>query len=175
METIIPSNAEVQEIAALVARQLLLQERLEKANKVVKDLTEDLRQVQEVDLPNAMAQAGVQAITLPTGEKISVKNDVAASMPKDERYPEALDWLMTNGYADVIKNEFKVNFGKGEEKSAQTFSEQLRVMGLLSKSSQHVSVHPATLKSLIKERMEAGKDVPMEMFGVFPVTKAIIK
>ena len=38
-----------------------------------------------------------------------------------------------------------------------------------------MTVHAQTLKALVRERIEAGKDMPTELFGVFPDTKTTIK
>ena len=37
------------------------------------------------------------------------------------------------------------------------------------------AVHPATLKSFVKERMAAGASPPADMFGIFPYDKAKVK
>lgn len=170
----IPSNNEVTEIAALVQLQLARTKAVEEIEEQLKAATEALRQVQEVDLPSAMYQAGVSEIRLPTGERISLKEDVYCSIPKDHRYHEALDWLREHGYGDVIKNEVKVAFGKGEEQEAQTLIQELNTHGWRNYTN-NVSVHPSTLKALIKECLAQGKDIPMDTFGAGPITKAVIK
>lgn len=170
----IPSNAEVVEIAALAERQLEQQAEVEHLEAFLKTATAALRQTQEVDLPNAMHQAGVSEIKLPSGEEITIKEDVYASLPKDARGDDALQWLRDNGFGDVIKNEVRVAFGKGEEEQAAALVKECGVNGWNNVSSA-TTVHSGTLKALVREQLSKGADFPMELFGVIPVSKAVIK
>lgn len=170
-----PSNSEISEIASLASSQLAWQKKVAELEEQLKYATENLRQVQEVDLPAAMAQAGVTSITLPSGEKVTIKEDIFASIPKDERYHEALDWLREHQLGDVIKNEIKVAFGRGEESAAEELLQILGVHHWDKQSQNNISVHPQTLKALIKEQLAKGVDIPMDLFGVVPFTKAVIK
>ena len=170
-----PTNSEISEIAALAANQLFWQAKVTEAELLLKDAADRLRQVQEIDLPNAMAQAGVSSITLPSGEKVSIKEDIFASIPKNELYHEALDWLREHGFGDVIKNAVTVSFGKGEDEQADELLRILAEHHWRQMADQKMSVHPQTLKALIKEQLAKGTNVPFELFGVVPFTKAIIK
>jgi len=169
----LPSNNEVSEIAALAKLQIQRQIELEKAEIAVKEASENLRQVQEIDLPNAMLQAGVSEIRLPDGQRITLKEDVYASIPKD-RMQEALAWLKENNLGDVIKNEIKVNFGKGQEEEASELLAELQAHGWTNYESK-TAVHPSTLKALIREQLAKGANIPLDVFGAGPITKAIIK
>lgn len=169
----VPSNSEVAEISALAKLQILRQIEVEKAEVALKEANELLRQVQEIDLPNAMLQAGVSEIRLPDGQRITLKEDVYASIPKD-RMNEALAWLKENNLADVIKNEIKVNFGKGEEEAANTLIKELNANGWTNYDSK-TTIHPSTLKALIREQLAKGANIPLDVFGAGPITKAIIK
>lgn len=169
-----PSNNEVKEIAALAERQLEQQAEVEHLEEFLKKAQAALRQTREVDLPNAMQQAGVSEIKLPTGEKITIKEDVYASIPKDERGELAYAWLRDNGFGDVIKNEVKVAFGRGEEEQAAALLAECKVNGW-NNASFAATVHSSTLKALIREQLAKGADFPLELFGAQPVTKAVIK
>lgn len=170
----IPSNQEISEIAALAALQLCRVELVKDLEDKLKIAQADLRQTQEVDLPNAMHQAGVSEIKLPSGEKISVKEDIYASLPRDERFYEAMDWLRDNGFGDVIKNEVKVLFGKGEDDLSKEAVQILKSNGF-DNVAVALTVHAQTLKALVREQLAKGGDFPMELFSVIPVSKAIIK
>jgi len=170
----LPSNAAITEISAFAALQLSHQSRVATLEQALKDASTALRQVQEVDLPAAMAAAGVQSITLPTGEKVTIKEDVYASIPKDERYEQAMAWLRNHGFGDVIKSEVKVAFGRGEEAQQVALLAELKVNGW-NNHSESVGVHASTLKALIREQLAKGAEFPMDLFGAIPVTKAVIK
>ena len=169
----IPSNNEVSEIAALATLQIKRQIEVEKAEVALKEAQESLRQVQEIDLPNAMHQAGVSEIRLPDGQRITLKEDVYASIPKD-KVQEAMRWLAEHNLDDVIKNEIKVNFGKGQDQDAQNLINELIAHGWTNYDAK-TTVHPSTLKALIKEQLAKGTNIPLELFGAGPITKAIIK
>lgn len=169
----VPSNHELSEISALATLQIQRQITLEKAELAVKEAAEALRQVQEIDLPNAMLQAGVSEIRLPDGQRITLKEDVYASIPKDRMF-EAIAWLKENNLADVIKNEIKVNFGKGEEAAAAALVNELNAHGWTNYDNK-TTIHPSTLKALIREQLAKGANIPLDVFGAGPITKAIIK
>jgi hypothetical protein len=170
----VPSNSELLEISTLADRQLKWQALVETIEKQLKEAEAELRQVREVDLPNAMLQAGVSEIKLPTGQKISIKEDIYASIPKDDRYHEAIDWLKEHGFGDVIKNKVEVLFGKGEEDQARALMMELNSNGWKTYTNSE-TVHSSTLKALIREQLAKGADFPLELFGAMPVTKAVIK
>lgn len=169
-----PSTNEVKEIAALAERQLEQERDVRVAAHHLEIAQIALRRTQEVDLPNAMQQAGVSEIKLPTGEKITIKDDVYASIPKDERGELAYAWLRDNGFGDVIKNEVKVAFGRGEEEQVAALLAECKVNGW-NNASLAATVHSSTLKALIREQLAKGNDFPMELFGAIPVSKAVIK
>lgn len=170
----LPSNLAVKEISELALIQVSRALRVEALEAELKAANEALRRVQEVDLPNAMAAAGVMSIKLPDGKSVTVKEDVYASIPKDERYPLALAWLREHGLGDVIKNEVKVAFGKGEEAQAAALLSILTEHGWTNNSVSE-GVHSSTLKALIREQLAKGAEFPMDLFGAYPTTKAIIK
>lgn len=167
-----PSNNEVKEIAALAARQILFAKMCADAEEHLKVCNANLRQVQEVDLPNAMQQAGVSEIKLPTGEKITIKDGITASVPKD-RKAEVCAWLRLHGFGDIVSEDVSVSFGRGEEQQARETADRLRELGL--QPALVTDVNTARLKALIAEQLAKGKDVPLEMFGAVQWTKAVIK
>lgn len=167
-----PSNNEVKEIAALAERQLREQEIVETLELHLKQAQAALRQTQEIDLPNAMQQAGVSEIKLPTGEKITIKDGITASVPKD-RKQEVCQWLRLHGFGDIVSEDVSVSFGRGEEKQARETADRLRELGL--QPALVTDVNTARLKALISEQLAKGKEVPLEMFGAVQWTKAVIK
>lgn len=170
---IIPTNAEVGEIAALAKLQLSLVAQQQELELELKGLSEKLRRVQEIDLPAAMQQAGVSEIKLPDGYKITVKEDVYASIPAENK-DGAFEWLREHGFGDLIKNEVAVSFGKGEEDQAASLLRELDANGWRN-YQQKTAVHPQTLKALVREQLAKGAEFPMDLFGAGPITKAIIK
>ncbi len=168
-----PSSAEVAEISALCHAQLEAETKVQEAEVALKVAKEALRKIQENDLPLAMKSAGVSEIKLPTGEKVTLKNDVTTAIPA-ERKGEAFAWLNAHNLGDVIKREVAVQFGRGEEAQSAALLEYLGAQGWRTFKVLE-SVHPATLKSLVKEQLAQAVDIPLDLFGVFEYDKAIIK
>lgn len=166
------SNDALQQISELARRQLEWESEIERLETVLKEANEKLRKIQEEDLPAAMAEAGMKAFTLANGSKITVKDEVAVSIPKDRKY-EAYAWLRENGYGDVIKHNVVVEFGKEDDDAALRLMEYCERQGKRAEDQQ--SVHAQTLKALVKEQLAKGIEIPFDLFGAFPYSKAIIK
>ena len=73
----------------------------------------------------------------------------------------------------MIKNIVSLNFGKSEDEAAASLVDELIERKL--NVSQKMKVEPMTLKSYVKTEIEAGRTVPMDMFGVYIANKTTIK
>ncbi len=136
---------------------------------------EKLRRVQEQDLPEAMDAVGMTKFSMEDGTEIKVKPFYAASIP-EERKEEAFDWMKENNFDGMIKADVKVTFGKGEFEIAQAFVEFIRGFNQKAIDPEYKeSVHWQTLRAFVKEQIEGGKPLPLDMFGVFVGRKAELK
>lgn len=136
---------------------------------------EQLRRVQEQDLPEAMDAVGMTKFSMEDGTEIKVKPFYAASIPED-RKEEAFDWLKENEFDGMIKAEVKVSFGKGEFEVAKAFMEFIRGFNEKAIDPEYKeNVHWQTLRAFVKEQIEGGKPLPLDMFGVFVGRKADLK
>ena len=156
----------------------LAQDQRDWENKIIQ-LTSDLdaakealRQIQEFLLPEAMAAIGMTEFKMLDGSKITIREDVYASIRKDYIH-NAVAWLDSVGLGDVVKNEVSVNFGRGESDAAYDLIDYCKEHGY--NAGQKESVHPQTLKALVKEQLARGVEFPEEYFSIAPVKKAIIK
>ena len=139
---------------------------------LLKNEEEHLRRLEEVELPSFMEEVGLLSFTLPTGEKITIKNIVKASIPKAKK-EEACQWLTDNGFGDLIKSELTLVFGKEELQKAQELSQQLVAMGL--KPVLERGVHHTTLSAFVKEQLEQGISMPADLLGIYTGKKALLK
>ena len=78
-----------------------------------------------------------------------------------------------NGLGDIIKNEISVSFGRNEDNKAADYAALAEERGF--QPTQKLKVEPMTLKALVRERLEAGKSMPTEIFNVFVGNKTTIK
>lgn len=166
------SDSAIRQIANLAKLQQELEQSVLQIEEQLKKANEELRRVQEDLLPHAMLEAGMKSFTLDNGAKITIKDDIAVSIPKDKTY-EAYGWLRHNGFGDIIKNTVAVDFGKEQDQDAKKLIDYCREQGFGATNKE--SVHSSTLKAFIKEQMAQGVDIPLELFGAFPYSKAVIK
>lgn len=145
------------------------------AENTLNMLKEQLRRVQEQDLPEAMDAIGMTVFKLEDGTEIKVKPFYAASIPED-RKDEAFQWLKDNEFDGMIKADVKVSFGKGEFEIAKSFVEFIRGFNEKAIDPEYKeNVHWQTLRAFVKEQIEGGKPLPLDMFGVFVGRKADLK
>ena len=183
------SNKEIGALADLAQKMVDLENQIERDEELLKQKKQNLRMLAEHDIPDMMQELNMRSFELTNGFSLEVKAIIQATIPSSgaiERAKEesvraelivlqqqCFNWLRENGGADLIKSAVEVKFGRGEEQDCKNFTDQLRDHNLNYK--QATAVHPQTLNGFIKERMEAGKDVPMELFRVFTGRRANIK
>jgi len=154
-------------------------ERLENLNQEVKKDEEDLKQKKknlehlsgEV-IPTMMAEMGLSHLKLMDGSSVDVKPNYSANITIANR-EAAFNWLRQNGLGDIIKNEISVSFGRNEDNKAADYAALAQERGF--QPTQKLKVEPMTLKALVRERIEAGKEMPTELFNVFVGNKTTIK
>ena len=157
------------EISAL-ARMLVDYDReVDEAEAKLKELKEHARRVREESLPGAMEQLGLKELRLASGERIEIKQDVYASIPKDGQ-GAAFEWLEGNGFGGLIKTEVSVSFGRDERLAARELAETLVAQGLVADVSS--SVHVQTLKAFLREQLAEARPIPLDLFGARPVSVA---
>lgn len=136
---------------------------------------ERLRRVMEQDLPEAMDEVNMTSFKLDDGTEIKIKPFYSASIP-EERKDEAFEWLKEHDFDGMIKADVKVQFGKGEFEVAQSFLQFIRGFNEKAIDPEYKeSVHWQTLRAFVKEQVEGGKPLPLDMFGVFVGRKAEMK
>jgi hypothetical protein len=138
----------------------------------LKEKEEHYRNLTEVSIPEAMAEAGMKKFVMEDGSMIDVKPFYGASISK-ARQAEAFKWLRDHGFDDIIKNTVSVRFGRKEDELAARMIQLLREQGFIPEQTE--KVEPQTLKAWVKERIEKGQPVDSELFGVFIGQKATIK
>lgn len=166
------NDEELQMISGLAQKQVQLETSIANLLQQVADKNEQLKEVQERLLPNAMAEVGMAEFKLEDGTKISIKNDVHCSIPKDDG-GRAFGWLRDHEFGGLIKNQIIAEFGKGEDEQAIAAATLLAEHGYHPEQKQ--SVHPSTLKAFVKEQMNKGNEIPLDVFGAFTTTKSKVE
>lgn len=167
-----PTNDELIEISQLANQQLDLQHRVYVYEELLDTLKNELKDIQEKLLPEAMAAVGMSEFKLADGSKITIKEDVYASIRAD-KISNAVTWLDSMGLGDIVKDDVTVKFGRGDSDKAKDIVEYAQTQGY--NVSEKLSVHPQTLKAIVKEQLARGIEFPDEFFSVNAVKKSIIK
>ena len=128
--------------------------------------------IAEEIIPTMMAEMGLSHLKLMDGSSVDVKPNYSANITIANR-EAAFNWLRNNGLGDIIKNEILVSFGRNEDNKAADYAVLAQERGF--QPTQKLKVEPMTLKALVRERIEAGKEMPTELFNVFVGNKTTIK
>lgn len=96
------SDEDLHKIADLAAEQVRLADEVEQAEKELKRLKRELQAIEMSSLPLAMEAVGLKEITLKDGSKVTIKEDLYASITQKKK-DEAHEWLRENGFGDLIK------------------------------------------------------------------------
>jgi len=114
----------------------------------------------------------ITKLKLKDGESVEIKKIYGAYISPDQQ-EAAFTWLRNNGLGDIIKNDITVSFGRGEDNKAAEYANLAKGQGV--QPTQKLKVEPMTLKALVRERTEAGKEMPTELFNIFVGNKTTIK
>jgi len=147
-----------------VVKLRALEDKILNAEENLKKLKEEADVLSGEVIPTMMTEMNISTLKLADGSAVEVKPIYGASI-SPERKEEAFNWLRTNGLGDLIKNEVTVSFGRNEDNKAIAYANLAVENGY--QPSQKLKVEPMTLKALVRERIEAGKDMPSDLFNVF--------
>ena len=154
--------------AVMLEREMaLLEEAMSNARKEYLDLT-------RVQLPDVMAEIGLNSFTLADGSKLKVEDFIEGSLPKDPAArASAVTVLESIGGESMIRNEVVVPFERKQHNVAVNLARELQDRGLQVRVQQ--DVHHMTLKSFVREKLAHGEEVPFEKLGVFVGRRAVVK
>jgi hypothetical protein len=159
-------------VSQLAFEQIQLENEVEALELTLAEKKEQLKSVQEMKLPTAMQGVGINKFTTKDGFSIQVKPYYSASIKEDNQV-DCFNWLINNKHDDIIKNEIKTSFGRGEDTLANKVLEVLATMHIPCTNKK--SVHPQTLSAFVREQVESGNpNFPLDTFKVFIGQKAKI-
>ena len=165
-------NPALKTIAELAEKIQSQEQQVADTEEKLKKQKEELRNLQNEELPSLMQEIGFKKFELEDGSSVNIKEIYAGSISQANK-EKAFNWLRQNKFDDIIKNTVTTAFGKGEDTAAKNFMDIAEQAGYTP--VQKTEVHPQTLKAFIKERVEGGEEFPMELFGAYIGYKAEIK
>ena len=162
----------IQSLADQVERLEGVMTTIEKAEENLKLLKKNRDHISGEVIPTMMSEMGFAELKLNDGSFLKVSTSYKAHISEANK-EAAYNWLRNNGLGDIIKNEISVSFGRNEDNKAADYAELAKGQGF--QPTQKMKVEPMTLKALVRERIEAGKPMPAEIFSVFVGNKTTIK
>lgn len=159
------------ELVRLATEQEITQSMIEDVEKNLKGAKEKLKELQTITIPNLMKEIGLQSIKLQNGKTLTIEKKYFASIPKGS-VAEAMAWLDENGYADTVKRVIQAQQPRDQQKQ-----QELRDFLFDNEINFDINqtIHHSTLKKIVKDTMEAGKEIPIQAFGVYIENSSTIK
>jgi len=171
-EKIMSKTGNIQSLADQVERLETLNREVEFAESQLKQKKKNLEHLSGEVIPTMMSEMGLSHLKLTDGSSVDVKPHYSANITVANK-EAAFNWLRNNGLGDIIKNEISVSFGRNEDNKAADYAALATERGF--QPTQKLKVEPMTLKALVRERIEAGKEMPTEIFNIFVGNKTTIK
>jgi hypothetical protein len=166
------SDDKLEELSKLVHEFKELESAIEEEEEYLKGMREKYDAIGMGKIPDLFDSLSLSQIKLKTGELVEIKRDFAASITA-EKQEACFKWLKDNGHEGLIKHDVVTTIKKGETKEYEELLGQLSKLGVTYTDKSYV--HPMTLKSFVKEQINAGANFPQEQFSVFPIRKTKIK
>ena len=141
-----------------------LEDEIKADEESLKNKKKEIERISGEVIPTMLSEMGLSSLKLADGSAVDVKPYYTANISIANR-EAAYGWLRSNGLGDIIKNDITVSFGRNEDNKAAEYANLARGQGF--EPTQKLKVEPMTLKALVRERIEAGKDMPMDIFNVF--------
>jgi hypothetical protein len=135
--------------------------------EAAKHYREELRDIQNKQLPDMLMELGLGKVVTDQGLEISLKTEYNVSLLDPEQMSE---WMDQNGGGHLWKESLK--FDKGQDISAVRTAADHEGLSYEVKDE----IHPQTLKKFVKEYLEGGGElIPESIARVGTFTHASIK
>ena len=171
-EQVINKTENISKLADKIQEMQAVQKALEMDEEQIKQKKKHLEHLSSEVIPTMLSEMGLSFLKLADGSSVEVKTNYSATITQAKK-EEAFNWLRKNGLGDIIKNEISVSFGRNEDNKAANYAELAKSNGF--QPTQKLKVEPMTLKALVRERLEGGKEMPTELFNIFVGNKTTIK
>lgn len=140
-----PAQDSLQRLNTLVNKYKEQQETIERLEEQLSQAKTAFFKTAKEDIPNLLMQNGLSEIKLPSGEKVSVKMEVAPTITNMEEFAQ---FLTERGEGSILKTQMEL--GKLDPSIVNSIRKMLvEKLDLYPGIKQ--TVHPMTLKKYIKE------------------------
>ena len=163
-EEVLDRTENLTSLADQVKKLRDLEDQLKIDEESLKNKKRETEKISGEIIPTLLGEMGLSSLKLADGSAVEVKPYYAANISIKNR-EAAYNWLRENGLGDIIKNDVTVSFGRNEDNKAAEYANLAKSQGF--QPTQKLKVEPMTLKALVRERIEKGVEMPMDIFNVF--------
>lgn len=168
------SESDLATLVKLAEEAVALSLTLEDLEQEKKQVTSRYNQITTKELPEKLAELGMDDFKLANGATIKIKDVVAGSLPKDpEAKNAAIAYLETIDGASLIKNEISLSFDRGSDNFAKNAFALLEENGYEPVADK--GVNHMTLQAFVREKLRNGDDIDVDKLGIFVGRKAEVK
>jgi hypothetical protein len=144
----------VEEKQELEAKIAITEAQLEEQQK-------QLKEYDQVKIPNLIESAGLQEITTKNGYKVTVKQEYRGNV-SEENQAYVLDWFIKSGGADTVKNKFEVPVSINDTKTMDLLVQIFNKAGIAY--TRKLGIPWNTLAAVIRELDGTGQLENNEFF-----------
>ena len=159
------------QLAGLVRQLNSIQQQIEDAEQHLKALKQDKQRIAFEHIPMLMDEMSMERIDV-DGLIVKLKPFVSASIPAD-RKQDAFNWLREHGLTTSSRTTSSCRLVVGRITQAGDVMYDLEQKGFHPEQKTHI--HSMTLKAFVRERVEKGLPIDLDMFGAFVARTAEIK
>lgn len=171
-------SEQLSRIREMAEKLVAAQNEVRRLNEALEAAKEVEKRLEREDLPELMREVGFTSFALNDGSEVELIDDISCNITEDN-VQDAMAWLDGNGFGGLIKTQMQVTFNREDRTKALGLAELLfanaKKHGVEIAPVLNEKVHPATLKSFIKEELSKGTAVPFDLFSIHPYSKVKIK
>lgn len=158
-------SAQIKDLREAEKEVIRLDEELKKAKERVKNISEHV-------IPSTFEEMEIddESKIVVDGFSVTIKQTIHAT-PKAARREEMYAWLEERGHGGLIKRKAIFDLGRMPAEEAQEWIDGIEDQ----RGKFERKVEPMTLKSFVKDQIEEGTEIPMDLFGAYTRRVAEVK
>ena len=163
------------DIGALCKKLVETKEQKQLHEKAAEEATQEIQNL-SATIGTYLKEKNLTSLKLTDGSLVEYDEKLRANIKRENTH-KAYEFIRSLGAGDLIKNEIKMQFGKGQDEDAEKFREFLISKGLLPQEKQGVAWNTldAWCRETIEQYARDGKTFPEELFGIFRFHNVKIK
>ncbi len=178
-DALMSSSVDLGALQAKAREAMSIEDDIANRLELVERDRQKLANILENELPKLMSTAGLNEFGMVGGVTVENKLRTFASVPNSEKKPEefaaVLKYLDTHGAASLAKRYVVVELNREKKGIATKLLRHLKAHYKQASVEVKVTVHSGTYAKWIREKLEQGKELPLELLNASQKMVAKIK